>query len=126
MNSFYTYTSKIIGKDFYETILNELSNLSNFNDFKVKDDWDVVEETDNQLKLSLDLPGIDKSKLELFIIQNGIKVLAERNDKKIEKKFIWKYEIDDVKASYVDGVLTITATPVSKTNTRKIEIDTGG
>jgi len=81
--------------------------------------WNFTEEDSGNV-LTLDLPGIDKSTLIVEAQTNTIKVYAERKGKKIEKKFVWKYEIDEIKAVYADGVLTITFTKVEP---RKVKIE---
>jgi len=121
----YTYSTKKILTKTLDSLDELMSDFSNF-DWSMKEDkdWDIkIKDTENKLELSLDLPGVDKATLEVTVHNNELKMSAERKGKKILKKFTWQYEFDDVKASYVDGVLQVTATPIEQNKPRRIEIN---
>lgn len=103
-----------------EAIENSMNDLLDSMKIPTKPTRWFFTEDDSDNVLSLDLPGIDKSTLTVEVQTNTIKVYAERKGKKIEEKFVWKYEIDEIKAVYADGVLTITLTKVEP---RKVKIE---
>lgn len=102
---------------------------------------DIVE-TDKELKLTLDCPGISLDDLKVTVENNILTIKGERkSESKEEKDSYYKLERsygsfsrsfplpigieeDSIKASYKDGVVSISATKVEQTKQRNIEIET--
>jgi len=101
-----------------------------------------IQETDKNIIVNLDMPGVDKKDIILTIRDNLLEVKAERKkeEKKI-KKNLYQYERsytgfyrvlplpssvkpEKAKAEYKDGVLTITIPKLKKEKLkgRKIEV----
>ncbi len=70
---------------------------------------DVMEEED-VVKVIMDIPGVEKSDIDVEVSENEIRVRAEREDRRYFKvvKLPVKVKPETAKARYRNGVLTIT------------------
>jgi len=118
----YKYTTKIISSSL-ESLKDILDDFGDLHSELTNEAWEV-NETKDAIQLSLDLPGIDKTTLDICVQENILMVSAKRKEKTLSYKFIWTNIFDDVIAKYEDGVLKITATPFApKGKVRKITLN---
>jgi len=102
-----------------------------------------VAETENDVIVKAELPGIDPKNLEVHVTEDSLSVKGEIKDEWEEKGVGYcrrerycgnferniglpaKVKQDEVKAQYKDGILTITLPKVepSKPKTKKVEIE---
>ncbi len=100
---------------------------------------DVIEEKDHFL-ITIDLPGIQKEKIKIFVEEDVLKISGERNgDKSLERaefKRVERFrgsfertfrlpegvESEKVMAEYKDGVLSIRVPKVEETKPRQVAI----
>lgn len=99
-----------------------------------------VEETDKQLKLEIELPGMDKKDINLEIKDNQIEIKAFREDKvekkdegekvfKTEKRSFYRtfqlptnVKSEEMKAEYKNGILKLLLPKQKQLEGKKIEI----
>lgn len=129
MNRKYEYENY---NDFGNVIERLFSDYQDYNNMNT----DLLEENDNYV-LEINLPGFNKDQINISLDNGNLHVFALRE--KENKKFITKershkmsryyyvgdnYVIEDFKAKYENGVLTIVFPKTAKTNSKKfINID---
>ena len=100
-----------------------------------------VMETDDEVIVAVDLPGMDKGDVEISVAEDLLEIRAERKEEKEEKgeefyrkeRSFSRYErslklpaevkADDAKASLKDGVLTVHLPKVEVTTRKKVKIE---
>ena len=100
-----------------------------------------VKETDEEVIVTMDLPGMDKGDVEITVTEDALEVKAERKTEKEEKeeefykkertfarferslKLPAEVKADDAKASLKDGVLEIRLPKVEVTARKKVKIE---
>jgi len=100
-----------------------------------------VRETDEDVVVTMDLPGVEKGDIDITVTDNDLRVVAEREEKKeIEEKDYHRRErtykkfervvslpvavkTEEAKAKLADGVLEITLPKEAVTSRKKISID---
>lgn len=100
-----------------------------------------VKETDEEVVVTMDLPGMDKGDVEITVTENALEVKAERKTEKEEKeeefykkersfarferslKLPAEVKADDAKASLKDGVLEVHLPKVEVTARKKVTIE---
>jgi HSP20 family protein len=101
-----------------------------------------VNETDSELKVSVELPGLDEKDVEVeltngvLVIKGEKKMESENQERWFSERYYGRFErriaIDDVEAdkvsaSFGNGVLTVTLPKTaSARNVKRIAINTGG
>ncbi len=106
----------------------------------LKEPLSDIKETNKDVVINLDMPGIDKKDIEVIIKDNTLEVKAEKKqESKIEKKGLYKHERsytgfyrslslpanvkgNKVETDYKNGVLKITIPKAEKKEARKREI----
>lgn len=100
-----------------------------------------VKETDEEVVVTMDLPGMDKADVEISVTEDTLEVKAERKAEKEEKeeefykkersfarferslKLPAEVKADDAKASLKDGVLEVHLPKVEVTARKKVTIE---
>ena len=98
-----------------------------------------IDETENAYQLKADLPGLDKSDIEIDLRENTLTVSAERKaENEAESRSVWRERIvgklsrtvhlpqqvdpDGVQATYNAGCLHVSLPKLAATSARKISI----
>jgi HSP20 family molecular chaperone IbpA len=99
-----------------------------------------IRETDNEYIINVDLPGIDKSNIDISISGNMMTISCEREEQKENRKSYYSersfksykrsftiptninYDLVD-EATYINGVLTITLPKNNISKSKKIKIN---
>ena len=100
-----------------------------------------VKETDEEVVVTMDLPGMDKGDVEITVTEDALEVKAERKAEKEEKeedfyrkertfarferslKLPAEVRAEDAKASLKDGVLEVHLPKVEVTTRKKVTIE---
>jgi len=100
-----------------------------------------VKETDEEVVVTMDLPGMDKGDVEITVTEDALEVKAERKTEKEEKgeefrrkertfarferslKLPAEVKAEDAKASLKDGVLEVHLPKVEVTARKKVKIE---
>lgn len=71
---------------------------------------ETIDEKERVLKLVAEMPGIEKSDIQVSVDDDIVSISAEHGDRKYGTKIPLKYNIDDnsAKAKYTNGVLELT------------------
>ena len=103
-----------------------------------------VSETDNEIRVAAELPGLEEKDVELFVEENGLTIRGEKRsetedkDRQFSERFYGRFERriplgfevdeDKVKAQFRNGVLTVTVpkSPEAQRKTRRIPIGNHG
>jgi HSP20 family protein len=102
---------------------------------------DVIRATDEFVAL-IDLPGVDPETIDLTVDKHILTVTAERRDERTEgtdtvisERYVGSYarrlhlgdglDLDNVKASYDNGVLRVSIPVAEKAKPRKVEVTVG-
>lgn len=96
---FYTNISDFLDDSFFR------KNISLVNSNFV---YDLIEKTEGNTKITVVVPGYDKSELKLDVEQNILKLSCETKGKEFVRK--WKVagvELEKIKADCQNGILTI-------------------
>ena len=86
----------------------------------------TVEDRDTEIVLSADLPGVEKKDIELKVDNHSISFSAETEDRNYDfsQSFDFELDSDNVKATFVNGVLDVVVAKKEEHITRKtIEIE---
>ncbi len=98
-----------------------------------------IEETETAYQLTADLPGLEKSDIGIDLHENALTISAERKEERAtDGRSLWRerasgklsrtvqlpqaVDPDNVKATYVNGVLQLTMQKLAATKTRKISV----
>jgi HSP20 family protein len=87
----------------------------------------LIEEKDTGYQITMDIPGVRREDLTIEVQNQTMTVAGERKgvrSRSFEKKFKLSDEIatEDIKASLVDGVLTLNLNKTEKVKAKKILI----
>ena len=84
-----------------------------------------VEDRDTEIVLSADLPGIEKKDIELKVDNHSIAFSAktEERDYDFGQSFDFELNPDEVKATFVNGVLDVVVKKAEGTETKTIQIE---
>lgn len=71
---------------------------------------ETVNEKEHLLKFVTEMPGIEKSDINVNIIDNAVSISATRGERKYGVKIPLKYKVEDnsAKAKYTNGILELT------------------
>ncbi len=127
-------------EDFFEEMRNMQRRMDDlFNKFSsevstgLRKPLSDVSETDEEIKLVIDMPGMDKDDIDISVTDDGLEIVAEKEEKEEEKlkKYERRYsgfsryfslpenaDIENIKATYDKGVLEITI-PKKRTEKKK-------
>ena len=83
-----------------------------------------VEEKDNELQLSIDLPGVKAKDLSVQATGRDIKVTGKIRGEDFKYSYVLskEYDPDTVSAIHEDGVLTLSFSKTAASKTRTVEI----
>ena len=84
------------------------------------------EDRDTEIVLSADLPGVEKKDIELKVDNHGVSFSAKTEDRNYDfsQSFDFELDSDNVKATFVNGVLDVVVAKKEEHITRKtIEIE---
>ena len=84
-----------------------------------------VEDRDTELVLSADLPGIEKEDIELKVDSHSIAFSAKTEERNYDYGQSFDFELDpeQVKATFVNGVLDVVVKKTEGTQGKTIEIE---
>ena len=87
----------------------------------------VVDEKEKTVKLIAEIPGIEKSNINVVIEKNTVKIDAEQGKKKYNSQVPLRIKVDEnsVKASYKNGILEVTLKILEeeKPQGKKVEVE---
>ena len=87
----------------------------------------VVDEKEKTVKLIAEMPGVEKSNINVVIEKNIVKIDAEQDKKKYNSQVPLQIKVDEnsVKASYKNGILEITLKILEeeKPQGKKVEVE---
>ena len=99
-----------------------------------------VTETEKEIKVTAEVPGIDKEDIAVSLSEGLLTISGEKKEEREEKdgdryvserrygsfsrtvRLAMDVEVDKVEAAYKDGVLTITLPKAETAHTKKIEV----
>ena len=84
-----------------------------------------IEETDEYVYITVDLPGFDKESLKLKVNEDNITIEAEQDDRKHRSKKTLPCPVDSstAKATYKNGVLDIKVCKAEATKGIEVEVE---
>jgi len=84
-----------------------------------------IEDRDEDIVLSADLPGVEKKDIELSVDHNSIafKAKTEERDYDFGQSFDFELNPEEVKATFVNGVLDVVVKKAEGTKTQTIQIE---
>jgi len=87
----------------------------------------IVDEKDGLVKFVVEMPGVEKSDVNVEVVNKTVKIDAERDDKKYHTTVPIKNKIDEnsAKASYKNGILELTFNiqKEEKPKGKKVEVE---
>ena len=85
----------------------------------------TVEDRDEDIVLTADLPGIEKKDIELSVDHNSIafKAKTEERDYDFGQSFDFELNPEEVKATFVNGVLDVVVKKAEGIKTKTIQIE---
>ncbi|MFB5609344.1 MAG: archaeal heat shock protein Hsp20 [Nitrosarchaeum sp.] len=71
---------------------------------------ETIDEKNRILKLVTEMPGIEKSDIQVNVVDDAVLISAQHGDRKYGTKIPLKYKVDEntAKAQYTNGVLELT------------------
>jgi len=71
---------------------------------------ETLNEKEKTLQLVTEMPGIEKSDIQVNVTEGIVSISAERGDTKYSAKIPLKYKVDEnsAKAKYTNGILSLT------------------
>jgi len=71
---------------------------------------ETLNEKEHLLKLVTEMPGIEKSDINVNIADNAVSISASKGERKYSTRIPLKYKVDEnsAKASYKNGILELT------------------
>lgn len=113
--------------DMWVDLLNEIERIpSKSRPFMQKrKEIGSVEDRDTELVLSADLPGIEKEDIELKVDSHSIAFSAKTEERNYDYGQSFDFELDpeQVKATFVNGVLDVVVKKAEGTQGKTIEIE---
>ncbi|WP_420544572.1 archaeal heat shock protein Hsp20 [Nitrosopumilus sp.] len=106
----YTMTTGPDGKPIVREYGNVKPGLLPHSDTRDPNVDTVVDEKEKTVKLIAEMPGVDKSNINVVFEKNTVKIDAEQGKKKYHSQVPLKVKVDEnsVKASYKNGILEVT------------------
>ena len=85
----------------------------------------TVEDRDEDIVLSADLPGVEKKDIELSVDHNSVafKAKTEARDYDFGQSFDFELNPEEVKATFVNGVLDVVVKKAEGTKSKTIQIE---
>ena len=85
----------------------------------------TVEDRDEDIVLSADLPGVEKKDIELSVDHNSVafKAKTEARDYDFGQSFDFELNPEEVKATFVNGVLDVVVKKTEGTKGKTIQIE---
>ncbi len=87
----------------------------------------VLDEKEKTVKFIAEMPGVDKSNINVAIEKNVVQIDAEQDKKKYHSKVPLRIKVDEnsVKASYKNGILEVTLKLLEeeKPKSKKVEVE---
>ena len=73
---------------------------------------EILNEKERKLKLTTEMPGIEKSDIKVNVVDNAVSISAEHGDRRYSTTVPLKYEVDEnsAKAVYKNGILEVELT----------------
>ena len=146
--SLVSYLDRINSLDnlFFDSILrnrNSYKNIWDIYDYTNANSYIKIDmkEVENEFIVTADIPGVDKSNIDININDNYLTIKAERKQEKEETKTNYHYferqfgtqsrsikfpknvDKDNIKAKYNEGVLTINIPKMAKSSSRTLTIE---
>ena len=113
--------------DMWVDLLNEIERIpSKSRPFMQKrKEIGSVEDRDTELVLSADLPGIEKEDIELKVDSHSIAFSAKTEERNYDygQSFDFELNPEEVKATFVNGVLDVVVKKAEGTQGKSIEIE---
>ena len=111
------FDSLRIFDDLYSTTASTRTRFCNSSEYR-------VEEKDNELHLSIDLPGVKAKDLSVQATGRDIKVTGKLRGDDFKYSYVLSkdYDPETITATHEDGVLTLTFSKTSASKTRTVEI----
>jgi HSP20 family protein len=83
---------------------------------------ETIDEKNRILKLVTEMPGIEKSDIQVNVVGDAVLISAQHGDRKYGTKIPLKYKVDEntAKAQYTNGVLELTLSLVEEKPKGKI------
>jgi len=124
------------GPETRERALQEFRDLRHFREPLLD-----IKETDRDLVISLEVPGVDKKDINLNVTENSLELKVEKKaEEKVEKRDYLREERtykgfyrsvslptrvipEQAKASYKDGILEVVVPKAEKKKVKKVEIE---
>ena len=102
----------IVGPD-VKPFVKELGNVKSvitISDSSMRDVDEMINEKDRVLKLLAEIPGMEKSDIQVNVADGIVSTSAERRERKYGIKIPLKYDIDEnsVKTKYTNDILELT------------------
>ena len=112
--------------EMWADLLNEIERpLPRTTRFNSKPRIGTVEDRGEDIVLSADLPGVEKKDIELSVDHNSIafKAKTEARDYDFGQSFDFELNPEEVKATFVNGVLDVVVKKAEGTKSKTIQIE---
>ena len=112
--------------DMWMGLLEELERNTHHNSFaERRRQIGTVEDRDEDVVLSADLPGVEKKDIELSVDHNSVafKAKTEGRDYDFAQSFDFELNPEEVKATFVNGVLDVVVKKAEGTQSKTIQIE---
>jgi HSP20 family protein len=86
---------------------------------------ETVDEKNGILKLVSEMPGIEKSDIQIQVADNIVSISAEHGDRKYGTNIPLKYKVDEnsVKAKYLNGIVELTFKLAEKPKGKLVSVE---
>lgn len=141
----------LFGRSLFRSLREEMDDLLSRFSTSMNGEWPGallapsldLAETDNQLQIHMDLPGIKPDNVDIQISGNTVRISGKRQEEKEEKGKTWHrverrsgsfsrmvtlpcaVREDEAQAEYADGVLTVTLPKAEPSHTKHIKVEDG-
>tara|TARA_B100001094_G_scaffold187740_1_gene182013 strand:- start:3857 stop:4222 length:366 start_codon:yes stop_codon:yes gene_type:complete len=111
--------------DMWMDLLSQIENDERRTTWNQRDKVGTVEDQDNRIVLTADLPGVEKKDIELTVDSNSVafKATTEDRDYDFGQSFDFDLNPKKVKATFNNGVLDVTINKVVPSKGTKIKIE---
>mgnify|MGYP001262547830 FL=1 len=113
--------------DMWMDLLNQLEqgDFTRTPSFSKRRQVGSVEDRDTEIVLSADLPGVEKKDIELKVDSHSVAFSAKTENRNYDfgQSFDFELDSDDVKATFVNGVLDVVISKKEGTQGKTIEIE---
>ena len=85
---------------------------------------ETIKEQDDEFVLSVDLPGVEESAIEITVDKHTLQITSERNGRKASRTFSLGDSVDEesISAAHKQGVLVVTLPKLEAAKPRKIPL----